>query len=413
MDVKDKVLSWLKSHREELLEFTCELIATPSPNPPGDERAVAKRILEKLHRFDLPDIEVVGRSEKRPNVLCRISGAGKGPRLILNGHTDTKPIGEAVANWNSDPLSPTIKEDKLFGLGATDMKAAVAAIVFAGAALKRSNVPLQGELLLVLNADEENGSAFGAQYLVEEYGLRADAAIVCEPTGIKQPWELLALVSRGICCFKVGVHGTQMHSSISDLFPSVNATVELAKVITQMAENLRFDFPEHPFCPGGPTLNVGVKLQGGVHYGVYPGYAEFGSDLRTVPGMTLEGVKRDIENFLNQLRRKDPGLRVQFTLETTPLDWIPPVEICEEASIVRALAAAARSVLGYQPRIGAYPALTDSTYFSQAGIATIPAFGPGLLPLAHGANEYVPIQSILEAAQIFALTALNFFSDRT
>ncbi len=407
---EEQLLTQLERWRDEIIEFTCQLVATPSPNPPGDERAVAERVVGKLRELGLTEIQVIGKDETRPNVLCRLAGRGNGPTLILNGHTDTKPIGEAAAHWQTDPLTPTIRDGKLYGLGATDMKAAVAAIIYAAGALKSLNVPLAGDLLLVLSADEEGGSAYGAQYLTQEFGLKADAAIICEPTGLRQPWELLALVARGICCFKIQVRGTQMHSSISDVFPSVNASVKMAEVLTRMARELTIRAPDHPLCPGGITLNLGVQVQGGVYYGVYPGYAEFGSDLRTIPGMTLEGVRQDIEAFLDRLRADDPALDVTLAFEPPPLQWIPPIEISPEAPVVQAVRKAARTVLGHEPPMAAYPATTDGTYFAQAGIPTIPAFGPGLLPLAHGANEYVHLDSILQAAQIYALTALAFLT---
>lgn len=407
MTVQSDVLARLDAWHDDLVDFTGRLVATPSPNPPGDEQAVAELVVEELRRLRLTDVEVVGKSETRPNVLCWLPGREEGPTLLLNAHTDTKPVGEAADDWRTDPLTPTIEAGKLYGLGATDMKGAVAAIVYAAGTLRDLDVPLAGDLLLVLSADEEGGSDYGAKYLTREFGLRADAAIVCEPTGIERPWELLALVARGISCFKIQVRGTQMHSSLSDTLPSVNASVKMAEVLTRMTTELTVQAPEHPLCQDSITLNPGVQVRGGVFYGVYPGYAEFGSDLRTIPGMSLDGVKRDLEAFLDRLRAEDPDLDVTLAFEPPPLDWIPPAEVSPEAAIVKAARTAAGTVLDTEPELGAYPATTDGTYFAQAGISTIPAFGPGFLPLAHGANEYVPVDGILEAAQIYALTVLD------
>lgn len=408
--VQDRILAYLQTQSDALLEFTSKLIAAPSPNPPGDERAVTDLVVEHLHKLGLPEIEVVGKSDTRPNVLCRLSGRESGSTLILNAHTDTKPVGEAVEEWESDPFTPTIRDGKLYGLGSTDMKAAVAAIVYAAAALRQVEAPMVGDLLLVLSADEEGGSNYGVKYLTQELGLRGDAAIVCEPSGIDKPWELLTLVARGICCFKVRIRGTQMHSSLSDTMPSVNASIKMAEVLTRMAKELTIRAPDHPLCPNGITLNLGVQVTGGVHYGVYPGYAEFASDLRTIPGLTLESVKQDLEAFLNQLQEVDPDLDVTLEFEPPPLGWIPPVEISPKEPVVEASQEAARIVLGKDLQMAAYPATTDGTHFAQVGIPAIPAFGPGLLPLAHSANEYVPVDSILQAAKIYALIALRFLA---
>ena len=412
----DEVLSQLASWRDEMVDFAARLVAAPSPTPPGDERAVAEVIVAQLRSLGLTDITVAAARDERPNVLCRISGAGDAPAgaagrrtLILNGHIDTKPVGDAAARWDTDPLSPTLRDGKLFGLGATDMKGAVAAIVYAGAAIAKVGQALPGDLLLVLSADEEGGSAFGVKYLTSDYGLRADAAIVCEPTGLTQPWEFIAQVARGICCFKIKVCGTQMHSSLSDRLPSVNASVKLAEVLSRMNRELEITAQPHPLCPDGVTVNLGVMLRGGVFYGVYPGFAEFNVDVRVIPGMSQAAVRRDVEAFLEQLRDEDPSLRVELEFEPPPLGWIPACEVAADALVVQATRAAAMEVLGVELPLSAYPATTDGTYFAAAGIPTIPAFGPGLLSLAHGANEYVHIEGILQAAQVYALTALRFF----
>jgi acetylornithine deacetylase/succinyl-diaminopimelate desuccinylase-like protein len=135
----------------------------------------------------------------------------------------------------------------------------------------------------------------GADYLVAERLVQADAAVLGEPAGIHKEWEHLCLISRGNCCSRIKVRGTQMHSSISDILPSVNASAKMAKVLERMQKELphRIHFSPHLFCPQGPTLNVGVMVKGGVYFGVYPGYAEFSCDLRVLPGMTQEGVRLD------------------------------------------------------------------------------------------------------------------------
>ena len=414
--VIDEALAQLASWQDEMLDFACRLVATPSPTPPGDERAVAEVIIAQLRSLGLTNITIAAARPERPNVLCRIGGAADSPSgaanrrtLILNGHIDTKPVGDAAARWDTDPLTPTFRGGRLYGLGATDMKGAVAAIVYAGAAIAKVGLAQPGDLLLVLSADEEGGSAFGGKYLTRDYGLRADAAIVCEPTGLTQPWEFIALVARGICCFKIKIYGTQMHSSLSDRLPSVNASVKLADVLSHMSRELKITAPPHPLCPDGVTINLGVMLRGGVFYGVYPGFAEFGVDVRVIPGMSQEDVRRDVEALLDWLRQNDPTLQVELEFEPPPLGWIPPCEIAADTPVVQTSRAAAAQVLGVELPLIAYPATTDGTYFAAAGIPTIPAFGPGLLPLAHGANEYVHVESILQAAQIYTLTALRFF----
>ncbi len=404
------MLHWLEQHREELLRFVGNLVATPSPNLPGDERAVVAVILAELDRLGLAGAEIAAKEPHRPNVIFRLPGQQPGPVLMLCGHSDTKPVGEAT-QWRTDPFQPVIRDGKLFGLGSTDMKGAVAAMVYATAALKHCQTSLVGDVLLVINADEERSMRFGSEFLSTEYGLRADVALLGEPSGIDGPeFEFLHLLSRGISCFKIRVHGTQMHSSLTDRLPSINANVQLAEVLARMDRELQLTFIPHALC-SAPTVNLGVRIEGGVGYGVCPGLAEFQSDIRTLPGMTRQQLQTDLERCLGAIRRDNPDLRVELEFEQSPLDWTPPTEVSAEHPLVAALLAAADQVLGWRPKLSAFPGGTDASKFQGvAGIPTIPSFGPGWLNLAHGPNECVSVEAIVQAAKMYALAAQTYLS---
>jgi acetylornithine deacetylase/succinyl-diaminopimelate desuccinylase-like protein len=403
------VLSYLQAHSDDLIDFTCQLVATPSINPPGDERAVADVILRKMGQLGLEGSKVVGKVPERPNLIYRQNGQRGTPRLILSGHMDTKPVGEEDSKlWHTDPLRPTIVDDKLYGLGATDMKGGVAAMIYAAAALHALDVPLQGDLLLVLTADEEDGAAFGAHWLVNHCDLTADFCLVAEPSGIKEEFESIGVAGRVILRFRTKVYGTQMHSSISDIFPSTNASVKMAQVLWRMAQKLRLHYEPHPFYPKGPTISLGDFVKAGVYYGVYPGYAEFGSDIRLTPGMTFEGVKADLEAFLAQLRREDPELHVDLEMDDDDRkrEW---KGLQGDETFLEILQGASQRVLGRRLPLSGFPAFTDAYWFeTHLGIPSIPAFGPGLLSLAHGPNECVSIDSIVQASKIYALAALEY-----
>ena len=180
-------LSFLEETAEEQLAFARELIATPSPNPPGGETAVAAVVTERLERLGITDITELARSPERPNLVARVPGAGDGSTLLLSGHLDTKPAGDMV-RWETDPWDPVIRDGNLHGLGSGDMKVAVAAMVYAGAAVSRS-AGWSGELQLVFTADEEAGSNLGSKWMAEEGHLRGDAAIIGEPCGVVEEWE--------------------------------------------------------------------------------------------------------------------------------------------------------------------------------------------------------------------------------
>jgi acetylornithine deacetylase/succinyl-diaminopimelate desuccinylase-like protein len=392
-------------HRDDIIEFTRELIATPSETPPGDERRVAALVVDKLNSLGIRDTAVVGEKPERPNVIARIKGRRRGPTLLYIAHTDTKPVGDARPLWDTDPFGGTIRDGRLYGLGAADMKGAVAAFVYSLAALNEHD-DFDGELILALVADEEGGGRYGAHFLSTVYGLKADMALIGEPPGIHREWEYLHIGCRGVCCFTILVRGTQMHSSLSGRLSAVNASVKMAELMVRMNRELKLTFTPHPLTPDGVTINLGVQVKGGVYYGVCPGHAEFSTDIRVLPGMEREAVAREIQAFLDYCHREDPTLNVELRFREAPADWVAPTEVSPSLPLVKALQEASLQVLGSCPPLSIYPAGTDSPKFQLlAGIPTVPSFGAGLISVAHGPNEWVGTESLVQASKIYALAA--------
>jgi len=406
--VRRKTLAFLDERDSAILGLACDLIAAPSPNLPGDETAPAAVVHEAIASLGLGPSRVVAMEPHRPNLLITIDSGRPGPRLGICGHLDTKPVGEAANEWKTDPFTPVVDGDRLYGLGSTDMKGAVAAMVFAAAAVAAGGGPPAGSLTLILTADEEYGSAKGAEYLVKQRALDLDAIVLGEPCGVHEEWDAIRIVSRGISCFKISVHGTQMHSSISDQIESVNAVEAMARILARLRSELALTYSEHPLCHEGPTVNIGVKAQGGVGFGVLPGFAEFWSDIRTIPGMTQVQLGKDVEAALQRLHHEALGATMSMEF-ADHLAWIAPTEVPVDHLVVRACQTAAATVLGSSPPLAGFPGASDAWPFQGiGGIPTIAAFGPGLLPLAHGPNEWVSTQSVLQAAQMYALLALDF-----
>lgn len=400
--------AWLDERAEEVVELARTLVATPSVNPPGDERAVAAVVVERLRALGVAEVEVHAGEEARPNVLAHVRGAEQGRTLVLNGHLDTKPAGD-LALWRTDPWDPVLADGELVGLGSGDMKAAVAAIVYAAGALAAVGLP-RGALTAVLSADEEAGSRYGAKWLADQGLLVGDAAVVCEPCGVESEWESIDLVSRGVLLFRILVKGTGTHSSISDRFPLVNATVQMARLADRLHRELHgfLTYEPHPRYPAGPTVNVGVMAKAGVFYGVYPGEAELACDVRLLPGMTRESLDADLARFLAHAREAEPELDAEVVVDL----WFPATEIGPDEPIVRALQDAAGAVLGRVPPLGGFPGATDAIHLQLgAGIPTVAAFGPGFLPRAHSPNESVRAASIPEAAAMYARAAWRYLTE--
>lgn len=405
---RQRALAFLRDRTGEVVRLTVDLVAAPSPNLPGDETAPARVIEEALARYGLPTPKIVAAEPHRPNLIVRIDATRPGPHLAICGHLDTKPVGEAAGEWRTDPFVATIDGDRLYGLGSTDMKGACAAMVLAGAAFAAVADRAAGSLSLLFTADEEYGSRFGAELLARQGAIEADAILLGEPAGIARDWEAIRVVSRGFTGFRVVVGGTQTHSSISDTVPTVNAVEAMAAVMVGLRRELRPRFPNHPLCQNGPTVNIGVRCEGGVGYGVLPGHAEFWTDIRTTPGMTQAELAEDIEAALAKVRPDVPGADLSWDFAPA-LAWIEPTEVAADHPMVRAVQAAAIAVHGEAPPLAAFPGATDAWAFQDlGGVPTLAAFGPGLLPLAHGPNEWVSVAALEQATAIFALTAIEF-----
>src|SRR5665647_90254 len=160
--------TFLSSKNGELIEFVRLLISIDSQIPPyADEREIAGVLVQAHDAMGLGPGSIVGPSQERPSVLTRISGSEPtaGKNFMLNGHIDTKPVGEGERLWRTDPFGATIIDGDIYGLGSNDMKAAVAAMTYATYALVETGVELQGDLLLAFVADEEGGGEHGAKYL--------------------------------------------------------------------------------------------------------------------------------------------------------------------------------------------------------------------------------------------------------
>jgi acetylornithine deacetylase/succinyl-diaminopimelate desuccinylase-like protein len=407
VDLSSRAQRWLASHRNDLLDFATRLIAVPSANPHDDERAVVALLVDEAAKLGLEEGRIIARAPERPNLLFRVVGSHPGPSLMLVGHTDTKPAGNRN-EWTSDPFQAEVRAGRLYGLGASDMKGGIAAMLYAAGAVLSVADRLQGALQLALVADEEAGSSYGAAYLVQQEGCTADAVIIGEPAGIYEEWDSLHVASRGVCLFTVRARGDQGHSGLTKVLGLRNASVVLANLVSAMSTELALTHPENSLYPDGPTVNLCVQLRGGIFWGVNPGVAECDCDVRLTPGMTREQIRLDIEGFV-----RSQAADYEVDWQPREVSWIDACTIDASHPLVTAVQAAASHVLGKAPRLSGYPAGTDGYWFSSVlGIPTIPAFGPGLISVAHRPNEYVSLKGIGDAADLYAVSAINYLSAR-
>ena len=389
----------------DVIDLTADLVAVDSQNPGVGEARIARRVVEVAGELGLP-ARLVELHPDRPNVLVEVD-AGPGRALALCGHLDTKPIGDALAAWDTDPLELTVDGDVAYGLGSSDMKGPVAALLLA--AQRWAADPREGgRLELVLTADEEAGSVFGAEALASAGAVTADAMVIAEPSGLREPWEALFVGSRGICCFEVEIRGRQGHSGLSELLPP-SATVAAARAVVALSE-LR---PSHPRIPGydaAPTVNAAETLQGGVFFGVHPGAATVGCEVRTVDGMERDVLEAEIRAALAGAIPAELEWDLRFRDDR--LGWMPPSRAHPDHPVVASAQRACEQVLGHRLPLAAYPGGTDATAFTRtAGLPCIASLGPGFITCAHGPNEYVPIAGLRQAVDVYETLTRDFLQD--
>jgi succinyl-diaminopimelate desuccinylase len=382
--------------RHDVVAVTRRLVAASSQNPGEDERAVAFVVEQLCAELGLPAPRRVG-VEERPNLLVEVPFGAGGRRLGLCAHTDTKPVGDG--EWSTNPLDVAQVDGELRGLGVVDMKGALAAMLLATADLV-ADPPLAGAVLLVLCADEENGATFGAQWLAENARPDVDGVVIGEPGGLFEDWDRLHLGSRGICNFDVEIVTTQGHSGLRDVFGLVSATELAARLVVALRE--RFVPPHPQSSRWEPTLNPGVVLEGGINYGVVPGRARVASDCRLVPGMIRSAFESAIRGFVADT--VDPSARADVVIR----NWIPAATIDDEDPLVAVARDALAGSRGAVPPDDVFPGTTDATWFSEIGIPSLPAVGPGLLRYAHGANERISVAALEQARAVYGALARRY-----
>ena len=381
----------------DVLELTSRLVAVDSQNPGVGEAKIADLIQYDLAAagFEVTRLELV---PGRPNLVLSVD-TGPGPHLALSGHLDTKPVGDAIGQWRTDPLQLTVQDGIAYGLGSSDMKGAVAAMLLA--LRKHAASGPSGRVSLVLTADEEQGSDAGAKMLSETHPPElagVDAMVIGEPCGIDDPWEMLALVSRGICCFEVDVRTAQGHSGLS---PRLGRNAVL--VATDVLRALETFVP--PIAQPGrveasPTVNAGMSARGGVCFGTWPGECTVGAEIRLVPGMDADQVRAAIHAAVTAAVGDQGDFDIRYAEGS--LGWMPAVELDPAAPVVHAAQQACERVLGRRLPVAAYPGGTDATWFTlRAGIPTIAALGPGWLSVAHGPNERVAVADLRTAVDLY------------
>ncbi|MFW5942488.1 MAG: M20 family metallopeptidase [Chloroflexota bacterium] len=383
----------------EVALFLQGLVRIKSTYPPGDCVEAARYCAALFEREGIVH-EVVADLPERPSVLATLAGRQKRPQLALNAHIDTVPIEDPGA-WEHDPFGGEIVDGVLYGRGAGDDKSSVTAQVMAAVALKRAGVQLEGTLVVNPVADEESLGEHGAQWLRESGRLRPDMLIVGEQTD-----NAVAVAERSINWIELVVHGEAAHGAMP--WNGLNAIVQMAGIIQFLEREYAPLLAErtHPYLPPS-TMNLGT-IQGGLKTNMVPEVCRLTLDRRVPPGETIESIVNELDDLLQR-----------YTREVTPVDYElnvlyssgQPMETDERDPLVATMQQALTDVTGERRGLIGYNQGSDGRFFAGDGIPVV-IFGPSHPDVGHSANEHVRLEQVVEAVQVYALTALRVLGGR-
>jgi acetylornithine deacetylase/succinyl-diaminopimelate desuccinylase family protein len=369
-------------YRSLALKILRDMIAIPSVNPPGGEQTAAEYVVRTLSAYGIPArVEYV--AEGRANAVAEL-GQGENT-LVLNGHLDVVGAGEG---WDTPPFSAQERSGRLYGRGACDMKGGIAAMIAAALRAKDEGLPDGLRLVLAFTCDEEK-DALGTKRFIRDFepGARC-MAVIGEPTELQ-----INLAHRGVARFRVKVYGRQCHSGRPE--QGTNAITALARIIMRLEDfNAERQRITHPVLPS-PTA-VCTLIQGGIKENVIPGYAECTYDCRTIPGDTIDAVTARARDYV----ASTPGLAPDIRWELEPFIEVLPSETSASSRIVGIAEHAYEAVFGERPAARDFFGCCDMPFFTSVGIETI-LMGPGCMDQAHVCNEYVDIEQIYRAADIY------------
>ncbi len=415
--VADRVLGAVDAAAPEIVAFTSDLIAVPTVNPPGDHYADCARLIGRTLTacgFGVDYLPAEGCAEHttahpRVNVVGFRRGRSDRPALHLNGHYDVVPAG---AGWTVDPFAGTVCDGRIYGRGACDMKAGIAAAIYAAEAIRRAGLQLSGSIEISATPDEESGGFAGAAWLARQGRLssaRIDHVIIPEPLNV----DRVCIGHRGVYWFEVAAHGRTAHGSMP--FHGVSAIEHMGIILDRMQRDLlprlagrSTAMPVVPDAARHATLNVNAIAGGQPADGIQtPCVADSCRaifDRRFLVEEGFESTRREIEELLSEVARDTPNLRY----ELRDLMVVQPVRTPDGSPVVSALERSVETILGRPAVRVASPGTYDHKHVDLiGGIKDCVAYGPGILDLAHQPDEWCGVDDLVNATKVLALAIME------
>ncbi len=387
---------------ESMIAFLQKLVQTPSvylPGEPGANEAAAARLVADQLRAWGWAVQVEEAAPGRPNVVAELRGAqGPGPLLLMEGHTDVVTPGDPAA-WSCDPFGGTIVGRRLYGRGAVDMKGGLTAMLFAARALQCARAPFAGTLRLLVPVDEE-GMMLGIKHMVAQgHASGAIGAIICEPEGGE-----VCVAQKGSLRLRLLSYGRIAHGAMPRT--GVNALTGLVRWLDQillLEPALNAEHGIHPL-PGPMYISPTVAHAGdAAQMNVLPDLAEAYLDIRSIPAVRHTDLIAQISTLGEAVCATHP--EHHFAVEV--IDDRPATEIALTHPLVHALTTAHTQIYGANPPFSGVPGSTDGTILVRDAHVPVVVYGPGDKWLPHQPDEFVDLDEVIRAAQVYILAVLE------
>jgi succinyl-diaminopimelate desuccinylase len=409
---RQKLIEHVHANRECLVDMTARLVRVPSENPPGDTSAIAALAAELLAAEGVK-VQVVTSEAPIVNVVARVRGTRPGRRLVYNGHLDTYPVGD-LSRWSVNPWCGTVRDGRLYGRGAVDMKGGIACSIQAFLLLAKMRDTWAGEVVVTLAGDEETMGTRGTHFLLERFEhARGDAMI----TGDAGSPEVLRFGEKGMLWLEIkargkGAHGAHVHlganaverlmAALAEVFALRNTSVHIPADVeeaiwaaSKVSEAISGDGETHTLRH--VTVNCGL-FRGGTLPNVMPEEARATLDIRLPAGTT----STEVEARLAAALAAHEGVSYHVVRRYEP-QWSDP-----RHEVVGLLTKAGEEILGRRPvanyRVGA----SDARLYRQWGV---PAFVCGLTPINMGApDEFVDLQELFAVAYMHSVAGFDYLA---
>ncbi len=408
MQAIERILSEVDRAADEIVDLTAALVRIPTVNPPGEAYDACARFLGGFLERRAFGVETT--RHPRVNVIGSRRG-GPGPVVHLNGHIDVVPAGDG---WTVDPFGGLVRDGKIFGRGVCDMKAGIAAAVFAAEAIERAGVTLPGTVEISGTVDEESGGFAGVAHLAESGRIakgRTDYVIIPEPLNV----DRICIGHRGVYWFEVTARGRIGHGSMP--FLGVSAIDGMGRLLQSVREILvpalasrRTAVPVVPPRARQATINVngidGGQPVGGIQTPCVADLCRAVFDRRFLIEEGFDATKKEIAELVGRVAGDTGAAGVRFDLRD--LMVVHPVKTPDDSPVVAAVDRAIRRVLGRPAELVASPGTYDHKHVTRiAGIPHCIAYGPGELELAHQPDEYCRIDDLVNATKVIAVSTLD------